>query len=235
MNKRHYSYFLFDLDRTLWDFDTNAKNNITGLLEIYSLPVEDKDQFFEDYESINRRLWADYEKGLLPKELLKTERFYRTLLKYGIDDLNLSEKFGREYLERMPFQKVLMPHAIEVLEILKKRGAKMALISNGFKEVQYKKLTNSGLSHFFDAVLISEEQGVNKPSPVIFKRALNALKGVKRETIMVGDDFMNDIEGAMIFGIDQFFYNPGTTPCDGGPTYNSSDLRDLLSLCALPQ
>jgi len=235
MNKRHYNYFLFDLDRTLWDFDTNAKNNITGLLDIYNLPVEDKDQFFEDYESINRNLWADYEKGLLQKDFLKTERFYRTLLKYGIDDLVLAGRFGREYLERMPFQKALMPHTIEVLENLKERGAKMAIISNGFKEVQYKKLSNSGLSQFFDAVLISEEQGVNKPSPVIFKRALNAINGVKREAIMVGDDFMNDIEGAMIFGIDQFFYNPDALPCDGGPTYNSSDLKDLLNLHALAQ
>ncbi len=235
MYKKHYNYFLFDLDRTLWDFDTNAKNNIKGLLDIYKLPLEDKDQFFKDYESINRKLWASYEKGLLQKDFLKTERFYRTLLKYGIDDLELAGKFGREYLERMPFQKVLMPHVTEVLVSLKKSGAKMALISNGFKEVQYQKLTNSGLSNFFDAVLISEEQGVNKPSPIIFKRALNAINGVKQEAIMVGDDFMNDIEGAMIFGIDQFFYNPDELPCDGGPTYNSSDLRDLLSLCALPQ
>lgn len=41
---------------------------------------------------------------------------------------------------------------------------------------------------------------------------------------MVGDDFINDIEGAMIFGIDQFYY---TFQCDGYPTYDSSDLRDI--------
>ena len=46
---------------------------------------------------------------------------------------------------------------------------------------------------------------------------------------MVGDDFPNDIEGAQIFGIDQFYYNPYNKPCDGGPTYHSSDLKDLLN------
>ena len=45
---------------------------------------------------------------------------------------------------------------------------------------------------------------------------------------MVGDDFENDIEGAQIFGIDQFYYNPKHKPCDGGPTYESDNLIDLL-------
>lgn len=105
----------------------------------------------------------------------------------------------------------------------------MAIISNGFKEVQYKKLSNSGIVHFFDAILISEEEGVHKPSPIIFKRALNSINGIKSSAIMVGDDFTNDIEGAMIFGIDQFFYNYKGIDCDGGPTYNSRDLRDLIT------
>ena len=51
---------------------------------------------------------------------------------------------------------------------------------------------------------------------------------IKSETLMVGDDFENDIEGAQIFGIDQFYYNPKHKPCDGGPTYESDNLIDLL-------
>jgi putative hydrolase of the HAD superfamily len=104
----------------------------------------------------------------------------------------------------------------------------MAVITNGFREVQHRKLENSGIAKYFEAVMISEEQGVHKPSPIIFKRALKAIGGIKSEAIMVGDDFANDIEGAMIFGIDQFFYNYNSVPCDGGPTYDSSDLRDLV-------
>jgi len=167
--------------------------------------------------------------------MLRCERFYQALLVYGIDDRKFAEKMGEEYLNEMPNQKILMPDAMEVLSILKKRGAKMALISNGFKEVQYRKLQNSGIAHFFEAILISEEQGVHKPSPIIFKRALKAINGVKSESIMVGDDFANDIEGAMIFGIDQFFYNYKSLPCYGGPTYNSPDLRELLSISSPEQ
>ena len=95
-------------------------------------------------------------------------------------------------------------------------------------------LQNSGIAGFFNAVMISEEQGVHKPSPILFKKALDAIGGDKSETLMIGDDFVNDIEGAMIFGIDQFFYNYKSIPCDGGPTYNSNDLRDLLKITSSP-
>lgn len=228
MLKKRYKYILFDLDRTLWDFDANAQNNIYIHLVKYNLPIEDKEEFYRKYNEINHRLWALYEKGELIKETLRWERFYLTLLEYGIDDKELAVKFGDEYLDEMPKQTILMPYAAEVLEKLKERGCRMALITNGFKEVQYTKLINSGIDKYFDAVMISEEQGVHKPSPIIFKRALEAIGGVKSETLMVGDDFVNDIEGAMIFGIDQFFYNYNSVPCDGGPTYDSSDLRDLV-------
>ncbi len=228
MLKKDYRYILFDLDRTLWDFDSNAFNNICTLLDSFGLSDIGKDHFYSTYDKVNHVLWAKYEKGLISKDLLRHERFYRSLLEYGIDDRDMSVKMGELYLERMPFMTILMPYAYEVLTALKERGVKMALISNGFKEVQYKKIKNCSLEGFFEAVLISEEQGVHKPSPVIFKRALNAIGGVKSHSLMVGDDFSNDIEGAMIFGIDQFYYNYRNLPCDGGPTYNSGDLRDLL-------
>lgn len=229
MLKKAYRYILFDLDRTLWDFDTNAKNNVSRLLDVYGFSLIDKDLFYEKYDAINHKLWAAYEKGELSKDLLRSERFYRTFLEFGTDNREIATEFGEEYLNTMPLQTALMPHAMEVLEALYKNGVKMAIISNGFKEVQYKKLDNCNISRFFDAVMISEEQGVHKPSPVIFKRALNAIGGEKSLALMVGDDFMNDIEGAMIFGIDQFFYNYKSVPCDGGPTYDSNDLRDLLT------
>lgn len=228
MLKKNYRYILFDLDRTLWDFDANAENNINSLLDEYNIPVKDKHEFYGKYNEINHLLWAAYEKGDLSKEMLRWERFYRTFLEYGIDDKGLAEKFGEDYLGNMPNQTILMPHAAEVLIELKERGCRMAVITNGFREVQHRKLANSGIDKYFDAVMISEEQGVHKPSPIIFKRALTAIGGIKSEALMVGDDFANDIEGAMIFGIDQFFYNYNSIPCDGGPTYDSPDLRDLV-------
>jgi putative hydrolase of the HAD superfamily len=234
VKQKKYNYFLFDLDRTLWDFDLNARTNISRLVDKYALPVGDKITFYDTYNEINHTLWSQYEKGIISKETLRVERFHQTLLRYGIDDINFAGVFGEEYLETMPDQTALMPHALEVLTKLKSRGGVFAIVSNGFKEVQYRKLQNSGIAGFFNAVMISEEQGVHKPSPILFKKALDAIGGDKSETLMIGDDFVNDIEGAMIFGIDQFFYNYKSIPCDGGPTYNSNDLRDLLKITSSP-
>ncbi len=232
MLKKDYRFILFDLDRTLWDFNANARSNIHSMLETFNLTSIDRDHFYEKYELINHKLWSLYERGELPKESLRWERFHRTLLEFGYDNRELATDMGEEYLRSMPYQRILMPYAMDVLTELKGRGCKMALISNGFKEVQYKKLENTGIGIFFDAVMISEEQGVHKPSPVIFKRALNALHGIKKESLMVGDDYANDIEGAMIFGIDQFFYSSKPAPFERGATYESGDLRDLLTFSA---
>ena len=107
----------------------------------------------------------------------------------------------------------------------------MALLSNGFKQVQYHKVRNSGLDPFFEnRIFISEEVGYHKPNPKIFIAAITSVNGKKKETIMVGANFLTDIDGAQVFGIDQFFYNPDGLPCDGAPTYMGNDLRDLMDL-----
>lgn len=262
MLEKTYKYYLFDVDRTLWDFDKNAKNAIMRLIDNLKLKelfgVCNKDLFFERYEQINHALWAKYEKGEIDKEYLRWSRFANTLSNYingtfppdnslitplakewtakEIEAFGL--KMGNTYLEYMVDEKELEPDADIVLKTLKEKGAKIAAVTNGFKEVQYRKLTNSNILEFFDAIIISEEVGVHKPNPAIFKMALEALcskeeykkdpSGKRKETIMVGDDFANDIEGAQIFGIDQFYYNPKGRECDGGPTYMSGKLTDII-------
>lgn len=241
-----YDYFLFDLDRTLWDFDKNAKNAISRLITIHSLPLptifngtvinpENRDDiFYSQYERINYQLWDQYEAGKITKETLRSRRFYDTFLLFGIDDRKMAAIFDMEYLDIMADGTELVPGAIEVLDSIKSEGGKIAIITNGFTEVQHRKLENSGLSPFVDLLITSEEVGIHKPSPGIFRIALERLTGltdlksIKQRTLMIGDDFTHDIEGAQIFGIDQFFYNPKNIPCEGGPTYMSDDLRSIL-------
>ena len=254
---KRYTYYLFDIDRTLWAFDSNSKRVIFSLLDFYDLHrrlhVFSKEEFFRRYDSVNRLLWQQYEAGLLSKEQLRISRFYETFVKYVEEGgemadefsdremlLDFSSRFSENYLYRMPYEKELEPGAYKVLAELRRRGCKIAAVSNGFKEIQYGKLGNSGILDFMDAVIISEEVGAHKPSPFIFRAALEALCGkeacadkqnrdiIKSQTIMVGDDFANDIEGAQIFGIDQFYYNPCHRACDGGPTYESDSLLSLL-------
>ena len=257
MGKKNYKFFLFDLDRTLWDFDKNAKSALFKLVDSQRLPqlfgVTDKEKFFQRYEVINLGLWRQYEKGEILKEELRCNRFLFTLQEILKDapagslpahDFTAEElhsfalEFGEKYLEFMAMEVGVVPGAEEVLKAVKEKGGKVAIVSNGFKGVQYRKMNTTFIHKYVDAVIISEEVGAMKPSPVIFRKALEAICGeeyykeapsrARNEAIMVGDDFFNDIEGAQIFGIDQFYYNPYRKECDGGPTYESSNLADLL-------
>lgn len=250
-----YKYYLFDLDRTLWSFDKNSKRTLFRLIDKYGLAekfgVTDKELFFRKYEEINHALWAKYEAGEITKEELRYARFFIIFEDYlkeqedpgHIAPAGLSEfakEFGEAYLNEMTFETGLEPGAREVLARIKEKGGKIAIVTNGFKEVQYRKLKNSDILRYIDAVIISEEAGAHKPSPVIFRKALEAIcpaeeygnnrAGVKKQTLMVGDDFTNDIEGAQVFGIPQFYYNPYHKPCEGGPTYESDSLSDVLKL-----
>ena len=255
--KKSYRYFLFDLDRTLWDFDKNAKSALFKLVDSQKLPqlfgVTDKEEFFQKYEVINQALWKQYERGEIQKEELRCNRFQFTLQQilneapagslqahaFTPEELHrFALDFGEKYLEFMAMETSLVPGAEEVLEAVKGKGGKIAIISNGFKGVQYRKMNTTCIHKYVDATVVSEEAGAMKPSPIIFRKALEAVCGeeyyrnapsqARNEAIMIGDDFPNDIEGAQIFGIDQFYYNPYNRPCDGGPTYHSNDLRDLL-------
>ena len=235
-----YRYLLFDLDRTLWDFDENAKRAIFYLLDRYdphgnSLYDGDKEEFFRKYEEINYTLWSEYEAGKITREELRAARFYKTFLLYGYDNQEMSTRIDIEYLQRMSQETALMPGALEVLKRSKEAGCKIALISNGFKEVQTNKVRTSGIGEYIDLLMTSEEAGVHKPSPAIFRITLSQLydgplSDIRRQTLMIGDDFTNDIEGAQIFGIDQFFYNYRNIPCNGGPTYMSDNLLDILGI-----
>lgn len=242
MKIRPYRYYLIDLDRTLWDFDSNSEHAI-GLLITRNprllqavMAIEDLHSFFLRYDKLNHRLWAMYEAGEMSKEDLRWKRFHEAFRWYGVDDEALARKFGEDYLEQMVLENRLMPGAVEMLESIRSSGGRMAILSNGFKEVQYRKLRGSGIDGFFDAVVVSEEAGCLKPRPGIFAYAVERLSGIrrqdnpeawreaKRQTLMIGDDPVNDIEGAQIFGIDQFFYNHKRTKAISHATYESQVL-----------
>ena len=90
---------------------------------------------------------------------------------------------------------------------LKKKGYRMHMTSNGFHEVQYKKLAACGLRDYFDTVILSEDAGVNKPSPAYFDYALKVSGAERQSTLMIGDNLQTDIQGALRAGIDALLFN----------------------------
>lgn len=201
-----YTHIFFDLDNTLWDFETNSENAMkVACLKFLPEKIE-FNVFFETYAEINHQLWFLYRQNGITKRELTRRRFQDTFEKLGIEGVN-PEEMNNYYLHVMPDQKLLTGGTIELLDYLKSRFYKMAIITNGFSEVQRKKLETSGLNHYFTGVFISEEIKSPKPEKAIFEHALTSMNARKSQSIMIGDDWEVDVMGACKFGIDAVYFN----------------------------
>ena len=91
-----YKHIFFDLDRTLWDFEQNSNETLLELCNKYNIAsrgISDHNEFITKYKIHNEHLWALYRENKISQKKLRSQRFYNTLLDYGIDDFKLSEKY----------------------------------------------------------------------------------------------------------------------------------------------
>ncbi|WP_299578207.1 YjjG family noncanonical pyrimidine nucleotidase [uncultured Sunxiuqinia sp.] len=214
---RQYDHLYFDLDHTLWDFGTNSRLAMQKTVAEMGLDklIPDFDRFFAYYETINTKLWAAYRKQEIRKQELIRKRFEDTLNYFNIttvDPLAMND----HYLKLMPVQKQLYPNVLDVLDYLKQKGYQMHIITNGFTEVQHRKIESSGLAPYFKRIFISEEVQAPKPDKRIFQHALSSCNARKKKSLMIGDSWEADILGAKNAGINQVLVlhntHPQTTP-----------------------
>ena len=207
--RKTYKHIFFDLDHTLWDFERNAEETKREMFETFKLKergIPDYETFREMYIGINRALWAMYRDNIIEKDELNFRRFYDTICLLGINDRGLGEDMASGFIEGISSKTYLFPHAKELLEYLYPKYP-LHIITNGFEEVQFAKLKNSGMDRFFTSVITSEEAESKKPDPEIFLYALRKTGASAEESIMVGDDLDVDIAGARQMGIDQLYVN----------------------------
>jgi putative hydrolase of the HAD superfamily len=205
--KRKYKSLFFDLDNTLWDFERNSFFALREAFKLNRLNFEDNkfDQIHSVYVRHNEILWDLYRRQEISKNELTWKRFQKTFEELGITGIEPDE-FNTTYLDEMPKQKHLVEGAKEILEYLFVRY-KLYIITNGFREVQFKKLENAELSRYFKKVFISEDIKAPKPNPEFFEYAIKSANARKKESLIIGDDWDVDIMGAHNFGIDQVFYS----------------------------
>lgn len=228
-----YKYVFIDLDDTIWDFHTNAKLTLRQIFEESDLGnyYNNFEEFFGIYARKNIELWNDYSKGKITKDFLMAERFRYPLARMGINNFQLAEAIGNKYLEILPSKKALMTDAVEVLDYLTQKYP-LSIISNGFIEIQYKKINSSGIRHYFKHIVLSEDAGALKPDPRIFEYALKLNGASPHETIMIGDSYDADIRGAQSAGIDQVYFPPrGHHDQENRPaTYTINRLLELKDI-----
>ena len=190
MKFSNIKYLFFDWDNTVWDFSANSKLAMIECYEKFHLekhfgPIEN---FLPEYYVVNDGLWSDYRKLKITKEELIRTRFNQTFKNLGLDDFELSMKVNEAYLDATTYKKELVPGAEEMLKTLKSRGYKLYVITNGFLEVQKRKMRNSGIEQLFDMSIISDEAGALKPSRKFFDYAFEKTGAVPSETLVIGDD-----------------------------------------------
>lgn len=205
---RHLQHIFFDLDNTLWDHRRNARLTLQDLFaeermtEKFGLDFED---FHREYFTINESLWAQLRDGEITKDQLRERRFYQSLLFFDIDDRALANRLEANFLDEILRYNHLLPGTVALLEDLKSKGYTLHILSNGFAEVTQRKTVLSGIRDYFATVTSADEINVRKPAPEIFDLALQKAGAKKENSLMIGDDWVADVEGALAYGMPAIF------------------------------
>jgi len=225
-----YRHLFFDLDHTLWDFESNSKQTWQQLYLQHGLHeriTPDFDAFYDRYSYHNKRLWDRYHHGFIKQDELRWKRMWLSFLDFKVGDDKLAKQLSDEYLVILPTQKLLFPYAVEIIEYLTAKGYQLHLITNGFDNIQWGKLRSSQIDHYFKEVITSEKAMSLKPHKAIFEYALQATGATPEDSIMIGDNLDADIKGAMDAGLDTIFVNHIKEETELKPTYIIYHLKEL--------
>ncbi|MDQ0193917.1 YjjG family noncanonical pyrimidine nucleotidase [Paenibacillus wynnii] len=228
-----YEVILFDADDTLFDYGMAEGHALSSVFSAYGMPTG-ADDYTASYKEINHKLWADLELGRITSAALRVERFHRLFSAHGLT-LDAQE-FSDAYLRFLGEGTFLIQGAVELCGELS--GIRLAIITNGIKEVQTSRIQDSPLCDTFEQIIISEEAGYQKPDTGIFDYAFAKL-GIedKAKVLIVGDSLTSDIQGGINYGIDTCWFNPlGKVNSLGiESTYEISSLAELLDIVGIPE
>ncbi len=229
---KKYSCILFDLDHTLWDYEANSEETLKFLFHHYALQqkgITSFNYFFEVFNRVNLHLWDLHDRGLVGQNVIREERFHKVLSEAGLDDFPLSLKFSTDYLAELPKKKKLLPHARESLDYLQPKYP-MIIVTNGFDEIQGRKMASSGIHGYFKNIVTSQRAGSRKPSKEIFEFALGEAGHLVDQAVMIGDNLLTDMAGARSAGMDTIYFNPTKKRHEEKVTFEISSLYELRTL-----
>ena len=247
---KQYKAVFIDWDDTIGDFVGAAKRALQEMYDKYELSdyFASHEEFVSLYKPHNIELWDKYGKDLVTKEFLRVDRFLYPLLHGSkinvqgslsvvqdssilLDLRALAEQMSEDFLHLTTKYFSLLPGAEELVRYLAKKYP-LTVVTNGFIEVQYEKFDKSGLRDCFSHIVLSEEVGCQKPNPRIYEEALR-MNGVSAaETVMIGDSWNSDIQGAINAGIDQIWIRKSKDPLPDGQsaTYLVHTLSDVMEI-----
>ena len=226
-----YKYLLWDLDGTLMDFLAAEKAAMQVLFRKYGFG-ECTDELIERYSEINQRYWRALERNEMTKPQILVGRFREFFTQEGLD-ASLAEAYNADYQLALGDTIVYCDNSLEYLQSKKQAGYIQAVVTNGTKTAQIKKLSRSGFDQVFDYTFISEDLGVEKPNREFFDHVI-AQMGIEDlgQAIVIGDSPTSDILGGNNAGIDTCWYNPRgqVNTSTAAATYEIKQLQELESI-----
>ena len=200
-----------DLDDTLWDFKANSRIALAKLYQRYALDRfwPTAEAWIENYQRHNHYLWDLYNRAIISKDYLMQQRFRRPLVEIGSPQATeLGNQFDHEYLDLLADCTQLVDGAIDLMKRFRSAGWKIGILSNGFTEVQYRKIRNSGLNPYVDFIVLSDDIGINKPDVRIYRHAEKIAGTTAERCLMIGDNPDTDIAGAIAAGWHAIYFTP---------------------------
>jgi len=222
-----YDVLLFDLDDTLFDFRLSEKPAFTKTFQAFGLP-NGFHEYITSYKEISHVLWNDLEQGNITLAELRVERFKRLFSQHGLT-LNAAD-FGDAYLKNLGQEIHIIDGVKDMMEGL--LGYRLAILTNGFKDVQHARMNGSIFAQSFEAIITSEEAGSQKPQADIFNYAFDKLQiSDKSRVLMIGDSLTSDIQGGNHYGIDTCWFNPQVKNNETAtqPTYEIHNWANFVS------
>jgi putative hydrolase of the HAD superfamily len=228
-----YQHLFFDLDHTLWDFELNAKATLQDLYIKYTLKdkgIQDFEAFFNRYSYHNERLWDRYTKGFIRQDELRWKRVWLALLDHKLADESLARAMSVDFLELLPTKTAVFPYTFEILDYLQGKNYQLHLVTNGFEQVQQRKIENSGLKPYFIHMITSEASNSLKPQKEIFDYAFQLTGASPEHSIMIGDNQDADIQGGINAGMDTIFVNHLQVAATVKSTHMITHLQELEAI-----
>ena len=217
-----------DIDDTILDFHRAEATALHRTLT--ELGIAPEAETLSRYSEINRQQWELLEEGILSRDQVLLRRFEILFRELGKNCDASSARDRYEGLLRLGHW--FVPGAEELLRSLYGRYD-LYLVSNGTADVQHARIASSGIGAFFRAIFISEELGVDKPSPTFFQRCFALAPEIDTDRcLIIGDSLTSDIRGGMNAGIRTCWFNPGGKPGRGDitPDFTISRLSELPPL-----
>jgi HAD superfamily hydrolase (TIGR01549 family) len=226
---------LFDTDNTLYHYDPAHEAAMKAVREkvirTFSITADQFDSAFsqarEDIKARLKHTASSHSRLLYLQRMLE-------IIGLGSQVL-LALDFEQTYWRTFLSNAVLFDDVKELLDDLRLAGIPTAIVTDLTAQIQFRKIVYFGLDHYFDYIITSEEAGFDKPHFAPFQIAIEKMNPKGKCIWMVGDNPVNDIQGAKeaIGAVTIQKVHQGIKPGTGTAlpdciVYEFSELRKLL-------